>query len=231
MQQFSLDLQQADYAQVHVRHRIFRRPWYTLLGALNINEPKPGTWGVVTPTTVSSGCAVGGVPAMTSSTCDRVLNQIVPYLGYQAIDALRTIFNSNYNSLQVKATKRFSGKTYVDANYTWSRDLTRRPPWADYPGLSRTSTTSTATTAVPALDRNQVLSFDGVFEEPFFRDQKDLKGRLLGGWDFPSSYSANNRACPLTVSPAAVRRSSYTIRPGGVRASITMPPTAVSCNR
>ena len=35
------------------------------------------------------------------------VNQIEPYLGYFAIDAMRSIFNSNYNSLQVKATKRF----------------------------------------------------------------------------------------------------------------------------
>ena len=41
----------------------------------------------------------------------RVLSQIKPYLGYFAIDQMRSIFNSNYNSLQVKATKRFKGKT------------------------------------------------------------------------------------------------------------------------
>ena len=51
-----------------------------------------------------------------NSTCDRVLNQVKPYLGYFAIDAMRTIFSSNYNSLQTKITKHFAGKTYVDAN-------------------------------------------------------------------------------------------------------------------
>ena len=29
---------------------------------------------------------------------------------------MRSIFNSNYNSLQAKITKRFYGKTYIDAN-------------------------------------------------------------------------------------------------------------------
>ena len=37
---------------------------------------------------------------------------------------MQTIFNSNYNSLQVKVTKKFSGKSMIDANYTWSRGLT-----------------------------------------------------------------------------------------------------------
>ena len=68
---------------------------------------------LVNPETVSSGCyiTINGVniPANISSTCTRVVNQIEPYLGYGAIDTLRTIFNSNYNSLQAKVTKRFSG--------------------------------------------------------------------------------------------------------------------------
>lgn len=54
-------------------------------------------------------------------------------LGCFAIDALRTIFNSNYNSLQAKVTKRFKGKTYIDANYTWSRGLTNAQ--VDYTGF------------------------------------------------------------------------------------------------
>ena len=76
-----------------------------------------------------------GQQSWLSTTCDRALNQIKPYLGYFAVDSLRTIFSSNYNSLQVKFTKRFSGKTYIDANYTWSRDLTNAQ--ADYSGFAQ----------------------------------------------------------------------------------------------
>ena len=107
-----------------------------------------------------------------------MVNQIEPYLGYGAIDALRTIFNSNYNSLQAKVTKRFSGSTYVDANITWSRDLTNAP--ADYSGFIQNEYNINGDYGRASLDRNKVFNFDGVFEEPWFREQKDLVGRAAG---------------------------------------------------
>ncbi|HEY1649118.1 MAG TPA: carboxypeptidase regulatory-like domain-containing protein [Terracidiphilus sp.] len=198
VQQYSLDLQQQISPTFLFDIGYFGDHGTHLLGALNIDEPKPGAWlGVVNPTTVSSGCVLSGVPAMVSSTCDRVLNQIVPYLGYQAIDSLRTIFSSNYNSMQVKATKRFSGKTYIDANYTWSRDLTNAP--ADYSGFIQNIYNINGDYGRASDDRNSVFSFDGVFEEPFFRDQRGLEGRLLGGWELSAIYSVDS-GLPSTLS-------------------------------
>ena len=96
----------------------------------------PNAWrGVVDPRTVTTAnCTIAGYsgPGFISTACDNVLNQIKPYLGYNAINVMRTIFSSNYNGLQVKTTKRWSGKSYIDANFTWSRDLTNSP--ADYSG-------------------------------------------------------------------------------------------------
>src|SRR6185312_2215653 len=94
-----------------------------LLGALEMNQPTPGSWiGQVNPKTASSGCVIPGTttPAFMNSTCDRGLNQIKPYLGYFAIDAMKNIFSSNSNSLQAKVTTRFTGNTYIDPNFTSS---------------------------------------------------------------------------------------------------------------
>ena len=215
VQQYSLDIQQQLAPSLMLDIGYFGTHGTHLLGVLEMNQPVPGAWvGKVTPTTASSGCLYPNTttPAFLNSTCDRVLNQIKPYLGYFAIDTMRSIFNSNYNSMQVKVTKRFYGKTYIDANYTWSRDLTNAQ--ADYSFFVQNIYNINADYGRAAVDRTQVLNLDGVFEEPFFRDQKDLKGRMLGGWELSAIYSVDS-GLPLTVSASGGSRINYNL-PGGV---------------
>jgi hypothetical protein len=186
-----------------------------LLGALEINQPAPGAWvGKVQPSNSGSACIDPDTnqQSFLNSTCDRVLNQIKPYLGYFAIDALRTAFSSNYNSLQAKVTKRFTGKTYIDANYTWSRDLTNAQ--ADYSGFIQNIYNIDGDYGRAAVDRTHVLNLDGVLEEPFFRDQRDLKGRLLGGWELSAIYAVNS-GLPLTASASSAYSPSYNLPGNG----------------
>ena len=212
VQQFSLDIQQELAPKFMMDLGYFGDHGTHLLGALNIDEPKPGAFvGVVSPLSASSGCTINGVAAFISSTCTRVLNQIEPYLGYGDIDALRTIFNSNYNSLQAKVTKRFSGSTYVDANVTWSRDLTNAP--ADYSGFIQNAYNINGDYGRASLDRNKVFNFDGVFEEPWFREQKDLVGRALGGWELSFIYTIDS-GLPSTISASAGSQVVYNLGAG-----------------
>ncbi len=215
VQQFSLDIQQQLSPTLFFDLGYFGDHGTHLLGALEINQPVPGAWmGVVNPLTASSSCHIPSTttPAFMSSTCDRVLNQIKPYLGYFAIDALRTIFSSNYNSMQAKVTKRFSGNTFIDANFTWSRDLTNAQ--ADYSGFIQNIYNINGDYGRAAVDRKLLLNMDGVFEEPFFRDQHGLKGRLLGGWEVSGIYAAQS-GLPLTVSASGGSLVQYNL-PGGV---------------
>jgi hypothetical protein len=215
VQQFSLDIQQQVTPSLIFDIGYFGDHGTHLLGALEINQPAPGAWvGKVQPSNSTSACIDPdtGKQSFLNSTCDRVLNQIKPYIGYFSIDALRTIFNSNYNSLQAKVMKRFRGKTYIDANYTWSRDLTNAQ--ADYSGFIQNIYNINGDYGRAAVDRTQVLNIDGVFEEPFFRDQKDLKGRLLGGWELSAIYAVNS-GLPLTVSASSAYSPSYNL-PSGV---------------
>ncbi len=216
VQQYSLDIQQQFSPTLLMDVGYFGTHGTHLLGGFNLNQPVPGAWiGKVTPTSASSGCVYPGtggttgvpaIPAFMNSTCDRVLNQIKPYLGYFAIDTLRTIFNSNYNSLQVKVTKRFSGHTYIDANYTWSRDLTNAQ--ADYSGFIQNIYNINGDYGRAAVDRTNVLNLDGVFELPWYRGQQGLKGRLIGGWEISGVYSVNS-GLPLTVSASGGSLISY----------------------
>ena len=216
VQQYSLDLQQQFTPSLFFDLGYFGDHGTHLLGALEINQPVPGSWiGVLNPLTASSSCHIPGstTPAFMSSTCDRVLNQIKPYLGYFAIDALRTIFSSNYNSLQAKVTKRFYGSSFIDANFTWSRDLTNAQ--ADYSGFIQNIYNINGDYGRAAVDRKLLLNMDGVLEEPFFRDQRGLKGRLLGGWEVSGIYSAQT-GLPLTVSASGGSLVQYNL-PGGVK--------------
>jgi hypothetical protein len=214
VQQFSLDVQQQITPSFMFDLGYFGDHGTHLLGALEINQPAPGAWvGQVQPSNSGSACIDPDTnqQSFLNSTCDRVLNQIKPYLGYFAIDALRNIFSSNYNSLQAKVTKRFYGKTYIDANYTWSRDLTNAQ--ADYSGFIQNIYNINGDYGRAAVDRTQVFNLDGVLEEPFFRDQKNLKGRLLGGWELSAIYSANS-GLPLTPSASSAFSPSYNLPNG-----------------
>ena len=200
-QQYSLDIQQELAPTFLLDVGYFGSHGTHLLGILEINQPAPGAWvGQVKPANSGSACLYPGSTtqqAFLNSTCDQVLNQIKPYLGYFAIDAMRSIFNSNYNALQVKVTKRFSGHTYIDANYTWSRDLTNAQ--ADYSGVIQNIYNINGDYGRAAVDRTNILNLDGVYELPWFRQQKDLKGRLIGGWEVSAIYAINS-GLPLTVS-------------------------------
>jgi Carboxypeptidase regulatory-like domain len=200
IQQYSMDIQQQFAPSLMFDIGYFGTHGTHLAGAEEINQPRPGAWrGVVDPRTANSGCVVPGYagPAFITSACDIVLNQVKPYLGYFAIDSQVTIFSSNYNALQAKVTKKFSGKTYIDANFTWSRDLTNAP--ATYSGFIQDIYNPNGDYGRAPDDRKLMLTMDGVYELPWFRDQKDFKGRLIGGWEVSAIYTAVS-GLPLTVS-------------------------------
>jgi hypothetical protein len=231
IQQYSLDVQQQISPTFLFDIGYFGDHGTHLLGGMNINEPRPGSWmGVVSPWNVNSNptnptakgfqclypgtggsTGVPGVPAFISSTCDNVLNQIQPYLGYSDIDAMESIFSSNYNSMQIKAMKRFYDKTYVDVNYTWSRDLTNAP--ADYSGYIQNIYNINGDYGRAPDDRNNVLTFDGLVQEPWFLNQRGIEGWLLGGWELSGIYSIDS-GLPFTVSASSGLPVVYNI-PGG----------------
>jgi len=217
IQQYSLDVQQQFAPSLLMDLGYFGTHGTHLAGAEEINQPLPGAWrGVVNPETALSSCYIGtsATPAFLSSTCDRVLNQIKPYLGYFAIDAMRTIFSSNYSALQLKVTKKWSGKSYIDGNFTWSRDLTNSP--ADYSGFIQNIYNVNADYGRASDDRKLLLTLDGVYELPWFRDQKDLKGRLIGGWEISGIYTAVS-GLPITVGASGgssiVNQGNFTSLP------------------
>jgi hypothetical protein len=208
IQQFSLDVQHALTSTLTLDVGYFGDHGTHLQGRVDINQVAPGAF-----TKTSIGYAqVPGCSGFTSQACEAPLNQIRPYLGYAAINAVQNIFNQNYNSLQAKVTKRFSGKSMIDANYTWSRALTNAQ--SDYSSAPQNSYNLAAEYGPSAFNRNDVLTVDGIWELPWMRDQKGIVGHIVGGWQASGIY-AFNTGLPLTATMAAGGTVNY----GGLTSS------------
>lgn len=228
IQQYSLDIQQQLTPTFLLDVGYFGTHGTHLIGLININEPMPNSFvGKISPTDVSSTCIYPGtggttgvpvVPAFISTTCDRGLNQIKPYKGYFAIDDVRSIFSSNYNSLQIKATKKFHGASLVDVNYTWSRDLTNSQN--DYSTPPQNTYDINADYGRAADDRTNVLSLDYVWELPWMKEQHGVVGHLVGGWE-TSGIVAVNSGLPLTITESSGGLISY----GGYNSIANGQPT------
>ena len=202
VQQFSVDVQQAIGSSMMVDVGYFGDHGTHLLGVVDVNEVRPGAFA-----TTSIGYAqTKNCTAFTSQTCEAPLNQIRPYLGYTAINQVQTIFNSNYNSLQVKVTKRFSGKSLIDANYTFSRGLTNAQN--DYSSAPQNTYNLAAEYGPSVYNRNDILTIDGVWELPWKRNQEGLLGRLLGGWETSGLFTANS-GLPLTATMSSGGTVNY----------------------
>jgi hypothetical protein len=193
VQQFSLDVQQAITPTLMLDVGYFGDHGTHLQGRIDINEAQPGAFA---KTTIGYS-QVPGCSGFTSQACEAPLNQIRPYTGYTAINSVETIFNSNYNSLQVKMVKRFSGKSMIDANYTWSRGLTNAQ--TDSGSAPQNSYNLSQNYGPSAYNRNDILTIDGIWEMPWKRDQQGIVGRIVGGWEMSGLYAVNS-GLPLTVT-------------------------------
>ncbi len=174
VQQYSLDLQRQITSTMSLDIGYVGNLGRHLLGQIDINELRPGAF--LQANVLPSG------GKFTTSTIERPLNQIRPYRGYNAINAVETIFSSNYNSLQVQMQKRFSGKSLIDVNYTAPQNTYNIA--GEY-GRS-------------ALDRTNILTIDAVWELPWMKDQRGVVGHVAGGWEL-SGIVAVNSGLPLTV--------------------------------
>lgn len=202
VQQYSLGIQQAISPTMTLEVGYFGDHGTHLQGVVDINEPQPGAFlNTSIGFNQQAGCS-----SFTNQYCEGPLNQIRPYLGYTAINAVRTIFNSNYNSLQAKVTKKFSGKSYIDANYTWSRSLTNAQN--DYSTAPQNTYNLAAEYGPSVYNRNDILSIDGVWELPWYREQQGIVGHIVGGWEMSGLFVVNS-GLPLTATMSGGSTVNY----------------------
>ncbi len=127
-------------------------------------------------------------PCVNSTAATTKLNVLRPYVGYGAIRGFQDIYNSNYNSLQLQASKSFKGGSQFQLAYTWSHGLTTDP-------ADRTSGASAVPQVISSeglrnnygptiADRRHVLTANYVYELPWMKSQQGALGRVVGGWQF-----------------------------------------------
>ena len=190
--QYSLDVQQAITPTFILDVGYFGSMSRHLQGVVDLNTLRPGAF-LGKGLSQYAICTTGFI----ATTCEQQLNQIRPYPGYLNVNITSTIFTANYNGLQVKTTKRFSGKSFIDANYTWSRALTNAIN--DYSTAPQNVYNINGDYGRAVYDRTNILTFNGVYEMPWYRDQKGVVGHLIGGWELTGLYTINS-GLPLTVT-------------------------------
>ena len=161
-----------------------------------------GTSGVnlLTRREINPGLILPGANT-TNVDSRRVFNQANPLNAafggavFGGITNQETSANSNYNSLQVTVSKRFSDGLYFQNAYTWSHCI-------DNSSGLRSNTRFND----PSADRGDceqdirhrnVLSY--IYELPMFKDQKGFAGKILGGWQL-SGVTVLQTGTPFNIT-------------------------------
>jgi hypothetical protein len=192
VQQWSLDVQRELAKNFMVTAGYYGSKGTHLPGIVDFDEVPPGAAvaaGIITPTTV------------VNATINPRLNIVRPYKGFNAINSIQNWFNSNYNSLQVSADKRFREGSLFRLSYTWSRALTDNQ--TDRSSAPQSIYQRSLDYGPTALDRRHILSMNYVYELPFFRQQSGFVGHALGGWQL-SGITSFASGSPFTVTSSGV---------------------------
>ena len=196
-EQYSLDVQRELGRGFMLDVGYYGSQGHHLIGVIDYNQPVP--FDYVTKLACPAGVTTNCVPTgsfITSGTTG-LLNRIRPYLGYTGLDMMETMFNQNYNSLQVQLQKKFAGDGLVNIAYTWSHSLTDNQ--TDRSSAPQNSRDIRADYGPTPQDRRHVFTANFVYPLPWFKAQKGVVGHVLGGWQF-SGIASYWTGVPLTVT-------------------------------
>ena len=145
-----------------------------------------GTSGInlLTRRELNPALLIGANPSTANTNARRVFNLNHPANAahggsvFSNITNQETSANSNYNSLQVTVSKRFSDGLYFQNAYTWSHCIDnssglRSNTRFDNPRADRGNCDQD-------IRHRNVLSY--IYELPFYKDQRGFAGKILGGW-------------------------------------------------
>ncbi len=198
VQQFSFDIQRELPAKYIVAVGYVGSKGTNLIGQADINQVPPGL-----------GVAAGLTDANTpfNRTTDPRLNQVRPYLGYNAINTITTWWDSKYNSLQASLQKRFSGNGFLGINYTWSKFLTNAG--TDIAAPMNTYNRQ-GDYGLSPYDRPHVFSVNWNYELPWLKSRTGFVKYTLAGWQYSGILSISS-GLPFNESDGTVG-----LDPGGL---------------
>ena len=108
------------------------------------------------------------------------VNSLRPFKGYAAIQEEESTVNSIYNGLQLSWTRRYANGFMFGLSYTFSSSYDNGSNYRDIVP----DTYNTSNMWGPSeYDTRHIVIINYQYHLPFFKDQKTLTGKLLGGWD------------------------------------------------
>ena len=232
MQHWSFDVQRQLSTKTVIDVGYYGSKGTHLIGGFEMNDLPPGyaislgatACAVGASTTPSAPCQVNGAP-FYSSGATAILDQLRPFRGYRSIQDVEPRYNSSYHSMQVSATHRFDAASQVQLAYTWSKNLTD--------ALNDRSTAPQNTYNLEleksraTLDRRHILTVNFNYELPFYKDQKGVAGKFLGGWQL-SGIGTYQTGLPFTATVSSFDASGLGLIPALVAGA--RPNIVNGCN-
>lgn len=236
-QQWSLDVQHQFGAKTLVTVGYYGSRGVHLTGLVDLNllpagyaiSLGPTACAVGTSTTPTAPCQVAH-QVFTSSTQENILAQIRPYRGYDDVRYLQTAFDSNYHSLQTTFQHRFSRSSQFNANYTWSKNMTDAQN--EFSTAPQNTYDLRAEYSRAIFDRRHIFNANFVYELPFYTDQKNFRGKLLGGWQVSGIFHFYTGIgfSPSTSSNDPAGLGLLGNSPSGARPDLICDPNTLSHN-
>jgi hypothetical protein len=107
------------------------------------------------------------------------VNYLRPYRGYAAIQQEQSNGSSRYNSFQLGWNRPFSSGFLVGVAYTLSKSMDNS---SNYRDILPDSYDTTGLWAPSEYDSRNAFVINFLYALPVFRNQNELSGKLLGGW-------------------------------------------------
>src|SRR5215813_6739811 len=137
-------------------------------------------------------------------------NALRPYKGYSAILYRLSESNSNYNALQVYATKR-KGDLSFTVSYTWSKALADNSGNGDNIQAGEDPFNRSYYYGPASFDRHHIFVTTYTYRLPFFGKSQALLRNALGGWEASgiTRWQTGQYLTPTGSTAIGTRRSDY----------------------
>ncbi|HEY3936080.1 MAG TPA: carboxypeptidase regulatory-like domain-containing protein [Bryobacteraceae bacterium] len=107
------------------------------------------------------------------------VNALRPYKGFASIQMLQYDVNSMYNGLQVSWNKRFASGFSFGFSYTFAKSM---DGGSNYNNIAPDSYNTANLWGPSEFDVRHAAVINYVYSLPFFKNEKTMAGKMLGGW-------------------------------------------------
>jgi hypothetical protein len=195
VQQWSVDLQRQLPKDVVLDVAYSGSKGTHLIGIVDLDQAYPGV-------ALAAGLHAANGNTIFTTADDPHINAVRPYLGYNAINAIESAFDSNYHALLVSLNKNFGAAGLISASYTYSKNLTDNA--SDRSNAPQSTYNYHEGEYGPAtLDRQQVFNFNYVYTIPIFKSSKGALAYAMKGWEISGILSIYSGS-PFTVTTSSV---------------------------